>query len=72
MLNLIRNEWMKLWQKKATWIIVVMLVAILIGVGGIMKWVQSTNEQPQNQPSWEENQAENQAFLTTQHYELNL
>lgn len=66
MLNLIRNEWMKLWQKKATWVIVVMLVAILIGVGGIMKWVQSTNEQPQNQPSWEENQAENQAFLTAQ------
>ncbi|WP_243840695.1 ABC transporter permease [Paenisporosarcina antarctica] len=57
---------MKLWQKKATWIIVVMLVVILIGVGGIMKWVQSTNEQPPNQPSWEENQAENQAFLTAQ------
>ena len=66
MLNLIRNEWMKLWQKKATWIIVVMLVAILIGVGGITKWVQSTNELPPNQPSWEENQAENQAFLTAQ------
>lgn len=66
MLNLIRNEWMKLWQKKATWIIVVMLVAILIGAGGIMKWVNSTNEQPQNQPSWEENQAENQAVLTAQ------
>ena len=66
MLNLIRNEWMKLWHKKATWIIVVMLVGILIGVGGIMKWVQSTNEQPQNQPTWEENQAENQGFLKAQ------
>ncbi len=63
MLNLIRNEWMKLWHKKATWIMVVMLLLILLGIGGIMKWVESTNEQPENQPSWEEDAAQNQAIL---------
>ena len=66
MLNLIRNEWMKLWHKKATWIMVALLLFILIGIGGIMKFVQSTLDQPENQPSWEENEAENKAFLTTE------
>lgn len=66
MLNLIRNEWMKLWHKKATWIMLAMLLLILIGISGIMNWVQSNNEQPQNQLSWEEGQAENQAYLTAQ------
>ena len=66
MLNLIRNEWMKLWHKKATWIMVAILLLVLIGIGGIMKFVQSTLDQPENQPSWEENEAENKAFLTTE------
>ncbi|PUB11462.1 ABC-2 type transport system permease protein [Paenisporosarcina sp. OV554] len=66
MLNLIRNEWMKLWHKKATWIMVALLLFILIGIGGIMKFVQSTLDQPENQPSWEENEAENKAFLTAE------
>lgn len=66
MLNLIRNEWMKLWHKKATWIMVAILLLVLIGIGGIMKFVQSTLDQPENQPSWEENEAENKAFLTAE------
>ena len=63
MLNLIRNEWMKLWHKKATWIMVAVLLLILIGISGIMKFVESSYEQPQNQPSWEEDAAQNQVFL---------
>ena len=66
MLNLIRNEWMKLWHKKATWIMVAVLLLILIGISGIMKFVESTYEQPENQPSWEEDAAQNQAFLKDQ------
>ena len=66
MLNLIRNEWMKLWHKKATWIMVAILLLVLIGISGIMNFVQSTLDQPENQPSWEENEAENKAFLTTE------
>lgn len=63
MLNLIRNEWMKLWHKKATWIMVAVLLLILIGISGIMKFVESSYDQPENLPSWEEDAAQNQAFL---------
>ncbi|MET0787117.1 MAG: ABC transporter permease [Paenisporosarcina sp.] len=66
MLNLIRNEWMKLWHKKATWIMAGLLVIILIGVSGIGKWAQSNMNQPENQPTWEENLAENQAITKAQ------
>jgi ABC-2 type transport system permease protein len=66
LLNLIRNEWMKLWHKKATWIMVAILLLVLIGISGIMNFVQSKYDQPENQPSWEENLAENQAVLTAQ------
>lgn len=43
MLKLIQNEWMKLWRKKATWIMLIMLIALAIGMGGINKWIASKN-----------------------------
>lgn len=42
MLKLIRNEWMKLWSKKASWIMAALLVVILFGSAGITKWINST------------------------------
>ncbi|WP_075619523.1 ABC transporter permease [Paenisporosarcina indica] len=63
MLNLIRNEWMKLWHKKATWIMTIILVIMLIGIAGIMKWATSNMQQAEETHSWEENLAENQAML---------
>jgi ABC-2 type transport system permease protein len=54
---------MKLWHKKATWIMVAVLLLILIGISGIMKFVESSYEQPENQPSWEEDATQNQVFL---------
>ena len=42
---------------------VAVLLLILIGISGIMKFVESSYEQPQNQPSWEEDAAQNQVFL---------
>ncbi|WP_342599488.1 ABC transporter permease [Psychrobacillus sp. FSL H8-0483] len=41
MLNLIRNEWMKLWSKKATWVMVVLIALLMIGSAGIFKWIKS-------------------------------
>lgn len=41
MLKLIQNEWMKLWSKKASWIMVALLVVILFASAGITKWVNS-------------------------------
>ncbi len=39
MLNLIRNEWMKLWSKKGTWVMTGLIIIAAIGVMGMMKWV---------------------------------
>lgn len=65
MLNLIRNEWMKLWHKKATWIMAILLVVILIGITGIVKFAGSAIGQMDGLP-WEERVAEQQANLTAQ------
>ncbi|TQR18972.1 ABC transporter permease [Psychrobacillus vulpis] len=45
MLNLIRNEWLKLWSKKATWVMLVITALLMIGLGGIFKWIQSQTDQ---------------------------
>ncbi len=44
MLNLIQNEWMKLWSKKATWVMIVLVALMMIGSAGITKWVQNQTE----------------------------
>lgn len=66
MLNLIRNEWMKLWHKKATWIMAGLLVLILIGITGIFNWAIGHTVQQPDQPTWEEDAAVNQANLTAE------
>lgn len=43
MLKLIQNEWMKLWAKKGTWIMTLLLIAIVIGLMGLTKWINSQN-----------------------------
>lgn len=43
MLKLMQNEWMKLWHKKGTWVMVGILVIITAGMTGLMKWI-STQE----------------------------
>ena len=37
MFKLIQNEWMKLWHKKSTWAILVILLLVIIGVGVLDK-----------------------------------
>ncbi|MCM3358573.1 MULTISPECIES: ABC transporter permease subunit [unclassified Psychrobacillus] len=41
MLNLVRNEWLKLWSKKATWIMAILLVLVMLGSAGFVKWMNS-------------------------------
>ncbi len=52
MLKLIQNEWMKLWSKKATWIMAVLLIVILLANAGITKWIESTSPAPES--DWQE------------------
>lgn len=44
MLKLIQNEWMKLWSKKATWVMVALLVLLTTGMMGLTKWIALQND----------------------------
>jgi len=41
LLKLLQNEWMKLWSKKGTWIMAGLMVILILGLAGIMKWSES-------------------------------
>ncbi|MBB4824605.1 ABC-2 type transport system permease protein [Sporosarcina luteola] len=41
MLKLLQNEWMKLWHKKGTWVMVGLLVIIIAGTMSLMKWIET-------------------------------
>lgn len=38
-----QNEWMKLWSKKATWVMTFLLIAMIAGMLGLTKWMQTLN-----------------------------
>lgn len=41
MLNLIKNEWMKLWSKKGTWTMIILIAAIIISFTGLAKLTET-------------------------------
>lgn len=53
MLKLIQNEWMKLWSKKATWLMTGLLVFAILGMFGLTKWIDSMNDY--GQQDWKTN-----------------
>lgn len=53
MLKLIQNEWMKLWSRKSSWIMLILLVLILFGTAAITKWV-NTAMPVENPETWQE------------------
>ena len=53
MLKLIQNEWMKLWSKKATWIMTSLLVLAILGMFGLTKWIDTMNDY--DEQDWEKN-----------------
>lgn len=54
MLKLIQNEWMKLWHKKSAWIMLLLLFLLIIGVGALQKWIDTTNTE--QDISWQQEQ----------------
>ncbi|MBS4205979.1 ABC transporter permease [Lederbergia citrea] len=52
MLNLIQNEWIKIFKQMGTYIMIGLLVLLVIGAGGITKYVESTAK-PVNE-NWKE------------------
>jgi ABC-2 type transport system permease protein len=66
LLKLIQNEWMKLWNRKSSWIMIILLVTLLLASAAITKWVDNSMEIPQaEQESWEELQASEMAYHTS-------
>ncbi|MET3574205.1 ABC transporter permease [Bhargavaea ullalensis] len=63
MLKLLQNEWMKLWSKKATWVMVLLLVVGVAGMLSLTKWLSTIDgneasggnvsvEGPSDAPDW--------------------
>ncbi len=50
MLKLLQNEWMKLWHKKGTWVMLIILVLSILTMAGVHKW--SYNKDVENRGEW--------------------
>ncbi|MCJ8008980.1 ABC transporter permease [Lederbergia wuyishanensis] len=59
MLNLIKNEWIKIFKQVSTYIMIGFLLLVIIGVGGITKYVES-KEKPANDNWKQELTAQNE------------
>ncbi|MHA6259082.1 ABC transporter permease [Sporosarcina sp. CAU 1771] len=44
MLKLIQNEWMKLWSKKGTWVMVILLAVLIVGLSGLSKLMENLDD----------------------------
>ena len=44
MLKLIQNEWMKLWNKKGTWVMVILLAVLIVGMSGLSKLMEGLHD----------------------------
>lgn len=53
MLNLIKNEWIKIFKQVSTYIMIGFLLLVIIAAGGITKYVVS-NEKPANDRNWKQ------------------
>lgn len=54
MLNLIQNEWMKIWQKKSNWITIVIFIAIIAGMLTLVKVTENAFDQEEDEQRLEE------------------
>ncbi len=50
MLKLLQNEWMKLWYKKGTWMMLIILVLSIFTMAGVHKW--ANNKEMENNGDW--------------------
>lgn len=77
MLKLLQNEWMKLWSKKATWVMAILLVVGVAGMLGLTKWISTLEgneaggdgvsvEGPAASPDWRAQTESERAELTAQ------
>lgn len=63
LLKLIQNEWMKLWQKKATWIMLFLTIASVLVLLIGSKWIAATEE---GKGTWQQEQQASIKFFQTE------
>lgn len=61
MLKLIQNEWMKLWSRKSSWIMIVLLAVILLSSAAITKWVDNSMDSA-NTETWQQVETNEMAY----------
>jgi len=61
LLKLIQNEWMKLWSRKSTWIIIILLAVILLSSAAITKWVDNSMN-ANNTETWQQVETAEMAY----------
>lgn len=71
MLKLIQNEWMKLWSRKSSWIMVILLALILLGSAAITKWVDGSMNLD-NTETWQQLEASEMAYNLSELEDNNL
>ncbi|ANU08960.1 hypothetical protein A1A1_10491 [Planococcus antarcticus DSM 14505] len=71
MLKLIQNEWMKLWSRKSSWIMIILLVVILLSSAAITKWVDDSMS-ASNTETWQQVEASQMAYNSSMLEDSNL
>ena len=61
MLKLIQNEWMKLWSRKSSWIMIILLAVILLSSAAITKWVDDSMNAT-NTETWQQVETNEMAY----------
>lgn len=60
MLKLTQNEWMKLWSRKSSWIMIILLALLLLASAAITKWIGNTMDMDTTE-TWEQVEASQMA-----------
>jgi len=64
LLKLIQNEWLKLWSKKGTWAMVILLAVMIIGLSGLNRYMDTQNDNDSWTTSLEDEQTQIEAELS--------
>lgn len=66
-MNLIANEWMKIFKKASTYVMIGFLVIIIAGAGGLIKYIEANEEQTSdNSTDWKQALIEETEMLKTE------
>ncbi|MBD3107358.1 ABC transporter permease [Bacillus sp. AGMB 02131] len=68
-MNLVANEWMKILKKASTWVMVGLLVVIIVGVGGLDKYIELDQKTAEKSSDWKQSLTEETEMLKAERAE---